>query len=102
VLSLTYYQYPQNFSDVMTALFSADSEVAATLVEEGRCVLNFQQYNQGYCIPCTVGELKEYDPAYQATYWHNHLFNPTPPPAVWMLAFYPNWAAASATKDGEW
>lgn len=94
-LASAYYQHPENFSDVLTALFPADSEVAATLVAEARCVLDFQQHGQGYSIPCVVSELPEDDPAYQATCWHNYLFNPALPPAIRVLAFSPDWAAAT-------
>lgn len=97
-LASAYYQDPENFSDAMTARFAGDSEVAATLVEEGRCVLDFQQDDRNCRIPCAVDELQEDHPAYQATCWHNHLFNPVPPPAIRVLAFSPDWAAASVTK----
>jgi hypothetical protein len=95
-LSAAHYQDAQAFSDVLTGLFSVDSTVAAALVAEGRCVLHFEQGTQGYQIPCTVRELEEEDDAYQATYWHNSLFNPARPPEVRLLAFDPDWARASA------
>jgi len=37
----------------------------------------------------TVTEFSEQDSAYQATYWHNHLFNPTIPGRVRVLGFTP-------------
>jgi len=96
LLSAAHYQDARAFSDVLTGLFSVDSTVAATLVAEGRCVLHFEQGSQGYQIPCTVRELEEEDAAYQATYWHNCLFNPALPPEVRLLAFDPDWARANA------
>ena len=98
VLASAYYEDPGDFSGAMTALFPAGSEAAAAFVEAGRCLLHFEQKGQGFRIPCRVGELGEDDPAYQATYWHNHLFNPAPPPAIRMLAFYPDWAGATVKQ----
>lgn len=97
-LASTYYQDTGNFSDALTALFSADSEVAATLVREGRCVLDFQQGGRNDRLPCGISELQEEDPAYQATFWHNRLFNPASPAAIRVLAFHPDWTAATIAK----
>jgi hypothetical protein len=97
MLSSAYYQYPDSFSGVLTGLFSADSALAAALREDGRCVLHFRQGGQSYRIPCDTAELRPKDTAFQATYWHNHLFNPTPPSRFCLLAFYPDWAEATAS-----
>lgn len=97
LLSSAYFQRPHEFSDVMTALFSGGSPVAVALLAEGRCVLEFEQYNQSYRIPCVVAALDRDHPAYQATYWHNFLFNPHIPPDSRILAFIPDWTQASAT-----
>ena len=94
LLSERYYQRPEHFSGVLTALFHADAAVAAELVGAMRCRLGFEQAGQGFRVPCQVAELPEDDPAYQATYWHNHMFNPTPPLTIRMLAFYPDWGKA--------
>jgi len=96
ILSAEYYEDPREFSDVMTALFPAHSEIAATLLREGRCLLHFQQESQTFDIPCAIRELGENDPSYQLTYWHNHLFNPCPPSQIRMLAFQPDWTHSSA------
>lgn len=96
VLSATHYQNPDSFSDRMTALFGPDSGLGERLLTGGHCVLDFAQYNQRYRIPCAVGELEESDPAWQATFWHNTLFNPNIPAGIRILAFTPNWAAAEA------
>lgn len=95
-LSAAYFQYPEEFSDVMTALFAPASGLAARLVEAGRCVLHFDQYSQKYAIPCHVGLLAEEDPAWRATFWHNSLFNPNIPGGAQVLAFTPDWAEAQA------
>jgi hypothetical protein len=100
-LSAGYFQQPRNFSDVMTALFGAKSATAAALLTHGKCVLEFAQFGQAYRIPCAVAELATGHPFHQATYWHNHLFNPNLPPAVRILAFAPDWKHASGWKIEE-
>ncbi len=95
-LSSAYFQRPANFSDVMTAVFGDDSPFAEALVSEARCVLEFEQFSQSYRIPCGVGALAQDDPAFQATYWHNHMFNPAMPGVVRILAFTPDWRQATA------
>jgi hypothetical protein len=96
-LQEAYYQRPREFSDELTALFGADSGVAGRLLGAGRCVLDFEQYGQRYRVPCGVRNLETRDPAYQATYWHNHLFNPAIPADVRILAFAPDWRRADAS-----
>ena len=96
LLQAAYYQRPREFSDVMTALFGPGSESAQRLAASGHCGLAFEQYQQRYEIPCAVRRLSESEPAYQATYWHNALFNPRLPAGVEILAFTPDWAHAAA------
>lgn len=96
-LGSDYFRNPEEFSDVMAALFSIDSPCAARLSAEGRCVLAFEESGQGYRIPCGVTALAPDHPAHQATYWHNFLFNPALPGAVRILAYTPDWRQASAT-----
>ena len=95
-LQAAYYQRPKDFSDVMTALFGPESDIARRLSTTGGCSLSFEQYQQRYEIPCRVRRLAESEPAYQATYWHNALFNPRLPAGVEILAFSPDWAHAAA------
>ncbi len=95
LLSASYFQYPQNFSDTLTALFGAASDLPRALLHLGRCVLEFEQFTQAYRLPCAVVELDEAHDFYQATYWHNHMFNATMPPNTRILAFKPDWAHAS-------
>lgn len=90
-----YFQHPREFSDVMTALFAADSGLADRLLRLGRCILDFAQFSQTYRIPCTVEQLPTDDGFYQATYWHNGLYNPNLPAGVRILAFTPDWSRAS-------
>jgi hypothetical protein len=98
IMSASYFQRPRDFSDVLTALFGGGSALVARLLGFGACRLEFGQYAQGYAIPCAVTALNQTDELYQATYWHNRLFNPHPPPSVSVLGFAPDWAHATTYK----
>ena len=95
-LAAAYYQRPGEFSDEMTALFAEGSGLAGRLLAAGRCHLDFRQYSQRYLVPCQVRDLPQDDPGFQATYWHNALFNPALPGAVRVLALAPDWSLAEA------
>lgn len=95
-LSATYYQRPAEFSDEMTALFNTSAQIVAQLLQAGECLLDFAQYNQRYRLCCAVRALPAADPAFQATYWHNSLFNPHIPADISVLAFRPDWARTQA------
>jgi hypothetical protein len=90
-LSSSYYQYSEDFSGDLTAVFSADSFIATTLLTERFCVLRFEGSPLGFEAPCQTQELDQDATAYQMTYWHTFLFNPTLPPGVRILAFHPDW-----------
>jgi hypothetical protein len=101
ILQGSYFQDPTRFSDLITALFGPDSSLAAQLLSAGQCVLDFEQYTQGYRIPCAVARLAESHAFYQATLWHNRMFNPQLPAGVQILSFRPDWPHASAyRRDG--
>src|ERR1700736_6755776 len=85
-----YFQEPTRFSDLMTALFGPRSPLAALLLSQERCVLEFEQYGQGYRIPCSVARLAGGHPFQQATYWHNRLFNANLPADVEILSSRPD------------
>lgn len=95
-MSAAYFQHPDDFSDVMTALFGPHVAYADRLLDAGHCRLHFDQYAQTYDIPCSVRALTTDEPAWQATYWHNSLFNPNIPAGIRILAFTPDWAGAEA------
>ena len=94
----SYFQDPARFSDVLTALFGADSRLAASLLSAGECLLDFEQYASGYRIPCAVGRLSDSQALYQATLWHNRMFNQHLPPEVQNLCFRPDWPHAAAYR----
>lgn len=91
-----YYQQPEAFSDEMTALFGQEDGRAASLIASGRCRLAFEQYAQAIEMTCRVRALENRAAAYQATLWHNRLFNPSIPDGVTILAFRPEWRSARA------
>jgi hypothetical protein len=96
-----YFQQPARFAGVLTALFAPGSALAAQLARCARLVLHFGQFTQGYRVPCKVARLPVSHAWYQATYWHNHLFNPNLPADPEILSFTPDWAhAARAHCEG--
>ena len=95
-MAAAYYQRPEAFSDELTALFGPRIDLAERLLEAGRCRLGFEQYSQRYLLPCRTRALAESEPAYQATYWHNSLFNAAIPAGARILGFQPDWATAEA------
>jgi hypothetical protein len=98
ILAGSHFQQPRNFGDVLTALFGPASETVATLLNQGRCVLEFSEYAQVYRLPCRPAALSDHDDLYQATYWHNRMFNPNMPPGVRILAFTPDWPHAAGWR----
>jgi hypothetical protein len=99
ILQSSYFQEPARFSDLMTALFGPGSTLAARLAAQGRCSLEFEQYTEGYRIPCAVARLPGGHAFHQATYWHNRLFNPNIPAGVEILSFRPDWAHAARYRS---
>ena len=89
ILSERHYQDDFNFSGELTALFGLDSTLADALMAVGECHLKFVQDSIEYAFDFTVRELSEQGSAHQATYWHNHLFNPSIPGRVRILGFTP-------------
>jgi hypothetical protein len=91
-----YYQEPESFADEITALCGQGFTLAEQLLQEQGCALEFEQYNQRFHIPCQVRETAKSDPLFQATYWHNSLFNANLPAGVRVLALRPRWQTAVA------
>jgi hypothetical protein len=99
ILQSSHFQEPSRFSDLMTALFGPGSRLAAGLAAQGRCILEFGQFTQGYRIPCAVARLPAGHAFHQATYWHNRMFNPNVPAGVEILSFRPDWAHAARYRS---
>ena len=88
VMAASFFQQPEAFSYLLTALFSANSDLAKRIVRNREVELYFEQHGQRYDLPCKVSPLRRNQHAYQFTYWHNSLFNPNIPPDIWILAFH--------------
>ncbi len=89
ILAERHYLDDFNFSNELTALFSLDSPLADALTRAGECRLKFVENSIEHAFDFTVTEISEQDLAHQATYWHNHLFNPSLPGQVRVLGFTP-------------
>jgi len=59
------------------------------LLDSGRCHLKFAEKSVDYGFDFDVDSLADDNEFFQATYWHNRLFNPTLPGQVRILAFTP-------------
>lgn len=99
MLQTVYYQYPREFSDALTALFNVGAPTADALLAAGRCTLDYRQANQRFVIPCTVQSVPVEEAFYQATYWHNAMFNPKLSGPIYVLKFLPDWSAAHAETN---
>lgn len=97
LFSETYYQKAKEFSDILTSAFPAGSEGAQTIRDAETCVLRFEAYAQEFELHCKVWTLAKTNALYQATWWHNHLFNPNLSDETVILGFEPDWNASSAT-----
>jgi hypothetical protein len=89
ILAERHYQEDQRFVDRLCALFAVDSQVAYALLKAGQCRLRFAEKSVEHGFDFDVESLDRDDALFQATYWHNHLFNPTLPGKVRVLAFTP-------------
>ena len=89
ILSEFHYHEVDQFENRITALFALDSKLAEALLEAGQCHLKFGQASIEHAFDFTVEALDTEDELFQATYWHNHLFNPSLPGQVRVFAFTP-------------
>ena len=96
LLSSSFYQNVENFSGLMTGVFSMSSETVKRLTKNQRCVLEFDFQQQKFRIPAGIKVLLKKNPVYEFTYWHNFLFNPYLSPDVTVLGFEPDWKGSSA------
>ena len=94
-----YYQKFLQFSDTLTAAFSPDSPVAEAICAAKASSLTFENYGQRFDLDCTVSKLTKKNPLFQATWWHNKLFNPHLLPGTVILGFEPDWSRSSAEPN---
>lgn len=92
----THFQKAKKFRDELTALFPESSHLAASLLSSGECILEFAQFSQSYRMLCHVREFSRDSAQWQATFWHNHMFNPGLTDAVRVLGFKPDWKSVQA------
>jgi hypothetical protein len=95
-LSSTFYQLPDEFSGVMTGLFSERSKLCQSLIQNGECPLHFDFQQQSFKLPCSIQESLKDSSEFQFTYWHNRLFNSYLSSNVKVLSFHPKWDEAEA------
>jgi hypothetical protein len=89
ILAELHYHQDKEFDNRLTALFNLDSTLANALIEAGECHLKFTQDSIEHAFDFDVLSLNEDDELFQATYWHNRLFNSTLPGKVRVLGFKP-------------
>ena len=92
----THFQKSKKFRDELTALFPANSSVATKLIEGGECILEFNQFSQSYRMLCAVREFSRDQASWQATYWHNRMFNPGLTDDSRVLGLKPDWKSTQA------
>ncbi len=91
-----HFQDPARFDDRLTAVFGTGAELPALIAGRDDCLLTFDQFGQRYQLPCSAERLDQEEHAFQATIWHNALFNPSLPAKVEVLRFKPDWNEALA------
>lgn len=96
IIQEMYYQIPEEFSDVLTATFAPESEGAEAMLHAGFGRLDFEEFRQTYSIPVRIARLTPNDPLYQATYWHNAMFNPSIDPNLTIIGFQPDWSTTTS------
>ena len=92
----TYYREPKEFSDVLTATFLPASPEANLICSLAKCFLVFEGYGKKFNLCCEASQLDVDSPLFQATWWHNLLFNPYLNPKTIILSFKPKWGDSSS------
>lgn len=96
-----YFQRFRDFDDTLTALFAPGSALVDRFLNLGRVYLDFAELNQRFRVLAQVQELAEHDGLYQATYWHNRMFNPNIPAGVRIVSFAPDWSRSAGESGFE-
>ncbi|MEM8951427.1 MAG: hypothetical protein AAGA21_18610 [Pseudomonadota bacterium] len=95
-LQSSHFQDPSQFDDRLTAIFGNEAELPKKLLGRSDCVLAFEQFSQRYWLTCHAELLDSKSQEFQATYWHNALFNATLPADVQIISFQPDWGQTRA------
>lgn len=96
LFSENYYQKSFQFSDVLTAGFPPSSTLAKLICDKMNCQLIFEYYSQRFELVCKATKIRKDDHLFQATWWHNRIFNPHLNPETIIIGFEPNWKASKA------
>ena len=91
LLSASYYQKHREFTDVLTATFTPNSNLAETLISEGSCRLLFDAHSHKFESTFTVNKLERSEFLFRSTIMLNQLFNPNLHPETIILSFSPGW-----------
>jgi hypothetical protein len=100
-LQSTHYHRAAEFSDEMTGLFSKGSELVQRMTGDEKITLKFSQFSQNYSIPCRTRLLETDEAAYQATLWHNRVFNPNIGSDIEIIGFLPDWDEAATLMNSD-
>jgi hypothetical protein len=100
-LQSTHYHRAAEFSDEMTGLFGTGSALVERMMGGGKATMEFSQFSQNYRIPCRTRLLDADEEAYQATLWHNRVFNPNIGSDIEIVGFQPDWDAAAALMNSD-
>lgn len=96
-----YFQRFRDFDDTLTGLFGPAAGLVDQLLALDKVYLEFAEFSQRFRLLCHVRELSEHDSLYQATYWHNRMFNPNIPAGVRVVTFAPDWSRSSGEAGFE-
>ena len=99
-LAEAYFQKPETFTDRLTTVFPPRSRTAVFLGSVDACRLVFDQFNQRYELICETIRLRGDDALFQATFWHNALFNSNLSKECEILALVPDWSRCSVSPTG--
>jgi len=91
-----YYQKAREFSDTLTATLPPGTKQVKEIFSGKNCRLVFESYGQRFDLFCMISVLAIESPYFQATWWHNMLFNSCLHPDTIILGFQPKWAKSSA------
>ena len=90
----------RDFSDTLTAAFEPGSPTARRIAETGECRLEFDAFAHRFGLECRAARLGREHPLRAATWWHNHLFNPTLHPQAEIIGFEPDWRRSQGARPG--
>lgn len=92
-----FYQEPELFSDEVTAVFGAGSELAGRMLRNKQVILDFEQFSQSFRMFCKVRQVPSRDEAHEASLLQARIFNPQIGNDADVLAFKPTWKSAAAS-----